>query len=130
MRSYRLVARKVRATLGILLFCSSLALAGEWEPTDKWLFGGFITLQLIDAAQTYEVAKHPQEFREANSLYGNPPTAGRIIFIKTLSTALIYTLLDDYTAPTDRRAALWFLDALYLGVTAHNYSVGVRISFH
>jgi hypothetical protein len=112
----------------VLLFISLPVFADEWQPTDKKLFTGFVALQVIDGLQTYEIAKHPDKFKETNGLYGNPPTVERIILIKTVGTGLVYYLLDN-ESNEGRRGALWFLDIIYLDVVAHNYEVGIRIGF-
>lgn len=113
----------------LFLIAHRTARADEWNTGDRVLFGTFVALQIADGLQAYEAHKQPDKWKEVNPLYGDPPTAERIIVTKLITTGLVYYLLDR-SSPRGRRGALWLLDGLYLGVLAHNhYTAGVRIQF-
>lgn len=102
--------------------------AADWDTTDKVLFGSFVALQVADAAQTHYAVQHPERFREMNPLLGSEPSDGKIIAIKSLMVGGTYYLLRDTDSQT-RKSALVILDGLYIGVVAHNASIGVRMRF-
>lgn len=97
-----------------------------WKPVDKALFGGFVGLQVVDTLQTNYVRKHPDEFSEMNSLYGNPPNMGMVIGVKVLVTGLVYVAADNLQ-PTPRRVLLGLCDVLYIGIVGHNVVIGVKL---
>lgn len=100
--------------------------AAEWDTTDKALFAGLVTLQVVDALQTNEIRKHQDQFRETNPLYGNPPNMAQVVAVKTLVTGAVYYVAKD---SPNRKLILGIADALMLSVVVNNYSVGVRINF-
>lgn len=100
--------------------------AAEWDTTDKALFAGLVTLQAVDALQTNEIKKHPDQFHETNRLYGDPPNMVTVVAAKTLLVGGVYYMVKD---SPNRKLYLGVLDALSLSVVLHNYNVGVRISF-
>ena len=104
--------------------------AEGWNGTDKALFGAFVGLQVVDALQTYEIEKHPDKWQELNPIIGDPPHWQTVVALKALEVGVVYYLLDRYSTPGQRRAALWLLDGLYVGVVAHNhFSAGIQIKF-
>jgi hypothetical protein len=104
------------------------ARASDFDTTDKILFGSFVGLQLVDAAQTSYVSKHPEQFKESNPLYGSHPSDAKIIAIKSLLVGGVYYLVKDMPSP-DRKFVLGAVDLFYITVTAHNASIGVKIGF-
>lgn len=118
----------MKAVLILFLFWSLPAIAEPWDTTDKILFGSFLALQVADAAQTHYASQHPDRFREVNPLLGSQPSDGKIVLVKSLMIGATYYILKDTDSHT-RKVALTVLDALYIGVVAHNASIGVRIGF-
>lgn len=112
----------------IIMICwpPSCAEAAEWDTTDKALFAGLVTLQVVDTLQTNEIKKHQDQFRETNPLYGNPPNMAQVVAVKTLITGAVYYVAKD---SPNRKLILGVADALMLSVVLNNYSVGVRINF-
>lgn len=113
------------ATAIALALLATPAHSAEWDTTDKVLYSTFVTLQVVDGLQTHYALHHPEQFRELNPLMKSD---GAIVAIKSLLVGGSYYLLKDADSQT-RKAALVVLDGLYLGVTAHNASIGVRIGF-
>lgn len=118
-----------RIALALILSFTTPAFADEWKTTDKVLFGAFIGLQVIDTLQTYEIRKHPDEWKETNPLYGSPPNMSKVIAVKALYTGLVYYLLDTQTSSEGRTRALLVLDAVAAAVVIHNHGIGIRIQF-
>ena len=114
--------------LVLLLFFPSLALAADWDTTDKVLFGTFVGLQIIDGAQTSYASHHPDEFKEANPLLGSHPSDAKIVLVKSAVVGGVYWLVRD-ADPAQRKIALGILDLLYVTVTAHNASIGVKVGW-
>ena len=116
----------------IAIICAFIGLtdarAADWDNTDRALFGGFVALQVADGLQTNEIRKHPDRFRETNRLYGDPPQMGRVLAVKAVATGALYWLVRDMPG-VDRKVLLGALDAVYVGIVAHNYTVGIRIGF-
>ena len=123
MRRWRLLALPL-----FFLLMPITSSAAEWDNIDRSLFGAFITLEVIDAAQTYKIHRHQDEYREANPLYGKDPNMGLVVGTKILSTSLIYWLVKDASSG-DRKLALTVADALQFSVVAHNYAIGLKIGF-
>lgn len=110
-----------------LLFIDDVR-AAEWDTTDKVLYGSFVGLQVIDGLQTHYATHHPDQFREANPLLGSYPSDGKIIAVKSLLVGGTYYVLKDADSQT-RKTVLTVLDCIYIGVTAHNAAIGVRMGF-
>jgi hypothetical protein len=119
---------QMKAVVIMFLCWSSLAFAEPWDTADKILFGSFLALQAADAAQTHYASRHPDRFREVNPLLGSQPSDGKILAVKSLMIGATYYILKDADSHT-RKTVLTVLDALYIGVVAHNASIGVRIGF-
>ena len=103
-----------------------------WATTDRVLFGTYLTASALDAAQTIHALdqRHPNgqpKFKEVNPLYGEQPSDSRIILTKLVSAGVIYLIADR--VPSARRTTLWLVNALQIGVVAHNASIGMRIGF-
>ena len=116
-------------TLFALLFALAIPCqAADFDTTEKALYGTFIGLQVLDAVQTMQISRHPDQFRETNPLLGSHPSDARIIGTKLLfSGALTWALWDS--SHQTRKLSLGTLDAFYIGVVDHNYRVGIRIGF-
>lgn len=118
---------------GLLVgLCILSAKADDWKTTDKVLFGTYLAASAIDAAQTIHALdqRHPNGqpmFREVNPLYGEQPSDGRIILTKLIGAGVIYLIADR--VPSARRTTLWLVNALQIGVVAHNASIGMKVGF-
>lgn len=102
--------------------------AAEWDNTDRALFGTFVGLQVADGLQTHYAVKHPEQFREANPLLGSEPSDAKIILFKSAAVGIVYWATRDAN-PATRKTVLGILDVMYIGVVAHNASIGVRVGF-
>lgn len=118
--------RKILLTL-LLLFCGE-ASAAQWDAVDRAMFGSFVVLETVDVAQTWKIHQHPDQYRENNPLYGSDPNMAAVIGIKALVIGGVYYVVRDASS-VERKLLLGVLDALQLSVTAHNYSIGLKLGF-
>jgi hypothetical protein len=90
------------------------------------------TLHVIDTAQTLEIARHPDEFRETNLTMGDHPTTARVIGWSVTLGAVHYVVSDFLLAhEMPKTYAAWQL--VTIGATAQdvrsNYRIGLRLGF-
>ena len=106
----------------------SAARAGDpqWNTGDKVLFGSYVALNVIDAAQSDKGIRSGQ-YIETNPVYGERPSTVRILFTKTVFTGGLWWLADRL--PDYRRAILLIGNAVEISVVAHNASIGMRLGF-
>lgn len=122
-----------RFVLG-LLFASLLAIgihnarAAEWDTIDKALFTNHVALQITDALQTNYIRQHPEQFKELNPVYGNPPNILAVVGVKSLVIGGTYWLVRDMNS-SNRKTILTIVNLIDIGIVAHNASIGVHIGF-
>lgn len=102
--------------------------AADWDNIDKGLFGAQIGLQVVDTLQTNYAKKHPEQFEEANPIYGKRPNMLVVIGAKSLFVGGLYWIVKDMPS-TDRKLILGVADAIELAVVGHNISLGVKVGF-
>jgi hypothetical protein len=105
---------------------------GEWDTTDKVLFGTYLAASAIDAAQTIHALDQrwpdgAPQYVEINPLYGDNPNDSVLILSKLAAAGVIFLLADHY--PRYRRPILWVVTAIQVGVVASNYSIGLKLHF-
>ena len=93
----------MRSSLALLflVFLSGCAGTGynDWTEKEQTKYKYFLSLQAVDALQTYEGLKCTSDkplsecLEEANPLYGKSPSVERIVGLKLLSNLLIYAAL-------------------------------------
>lgn len=116
------------ALASLLAMSVHKARAAEWDTTDRVLFGSLITMEAIDAAQTWKIHEHPERWSEANPIYGSHPNMGVVMGLKVAVTGGVYWLVKDMPS-ADRKLVLGVVDALQLSVVARNYSLGLKLGF-
>ena len=114
-----------------LLFMSSAALADDnWKPYQKSLAISFVALQAIDYGQTNYIFENRDRYYEVNPFvdYVHEKTGetGWLLY-KALSTALVLYIADK--SPKYRTWILAGSTVLLIGITTHNASIGLRLSF-
>jgi len=111
----------------VLIFCTS-AHSESWTVEQKILSATYMATHVIDWGQTREIAKHPKESGpEYNPLLGSEPSPGKVNAYFLLTPVLWYYALDNI--PQYRTVALTVLNLVQIGVVAHNYHVGIKVSF-
>ena len=111
----------------LLLLCSMFLQAEwkDWTEKEQDLFKDFIALNLIDIHITY---RHIQDFKavEINPLLGTQPSIEKLIVHKTITTGILYKLLDKQPKRY-RENNLKIMNGVYMGVVLHNGYVGFDI---
>ena len=110
--------------IGMVLGASN-ARAEKWDAVDGTLFSGLIGLQIVDTVQTMEAME--DGYGEVNPILRHP-TYPKLIAVKSLMVGSVYYLVKDMPS-ADRKLILGILDAMYIGVVHHNYTIGVRVGF-
>lgn len=117
-------ALKLLLGLSVCLPCY----ATEWSSVEKLGFSSFVVLEVVDVGQTIRMKRHSEQYKEKNPLYGDDPSIGKVVLVKTLTTSLVYWAVDE-SSPVSRKVILGLADAIQLSVVAHNYQVGLRFGF-
>lgn len=90
--------QKMLAALAIaflLAGCASFERQPDWSRGQKIAEGSWQVLNVVDGIQTAQIAKHPDEYRELNFLYGSHPSTGRVVAMKA-GAAIIHPLVTHY----------------------------------
>ena len=106
----------------LLVFLSSCAGTGynDWTEKEQTKYKYFLSLQAVDALQTYKGLKCTSDkplsecLEEANPLYGKSPSLEKIVGIKILSNLLIYAALRGESDVLSRETAL---NLMNIGIT-------------
>jgi hypothetical protein len=101
--------------------------AGEWDKTDKELFGTLSMLMAVDMFQTRYIYEH-DDFSEENPIIEQYFPHDKVYAYFALSTLGAYVIADQL-GPGWRKSFLRFLCGLEIGVTQQNTTLGIRFSF-
>jgi hypothetical protein len=112
--------------LWITLLCPSICL-GQWTVEQKTLAAVASVALLVDYGQTKSIVRSDR-FSEQNPMLPRHPSSSDVARHFILTPIIAYLVLDNI----DSESRTWALRALTLvqiGVVAHNYSLGIRMSF-
>jgi hypothetical protein len=99
----------------------------DWEDEDRYLFGAWAAVNVIDAAQTLDIRNHPG-MREINPLMPHQPQR-RDVALHTLgSLALGYWFIDNIDARY-RKTVLGTLIGFELILINHNRVLGLHFAY-
>lgn len=110
--------------LGLTLFIPVNSVFAEMQEEDKLLFNSFLALELIDWAQTLEIARN-EDYIETNPILGENPSEKEVNLYFISCIGINYMI-----AKSDwKYKKLWLTlaTALQAYCTTHNYRMGVRI---
>jgi hypothetical protein len=118
--------RFVRAVAALLLpaWCYALTSCATWTPTQKSVFAVNVGCNAVDGWQTD--AAMQDGYYEANPVYGNHPSTGRIAGTKATGMLLQAWALDSMFKQDNRMVPLLVVTAGCAAAVAHNYAKGVR----
>jgi hypothetical protein len=122
---------KLTLTLSALALLTAVsAHANEpWDKTDKALFAGFTAIRAVDMAQTLQIARNPDQYREAtNPFLGQHPSPGKVVGTFLATHALIW-LATDYMSPKARKIVYSIGIAFEGAVVGRNFSIGLTGRF-
>jgi len=113
----------------LLFFCTSGAFAAdEWTKVDIGAEVAYQVLHFVDWRQTRYIAKHPDEYYEANPILGKHPSTGEVdaYFI---GTALVHPLITHLLPQKCRK--YWQIVTISVQTTCvvNNVSVGIKMSW-
>ena len=100
---------------------------GDWSTLDKTLLVTSTAANIVDWGQTRSIAYNPHRWSERNPLLGDHPSVGEVnnYFIARL---ILVPLIAHYL-PEYRTAILSLWLAVGLGYSAHNHSIGIRMTW-
>lgn len=113
--------------LAILLIAWPVS-ARDWTGEELgWGAAAAAAVRLADWAQTRNITRNPDRFREVNPIIGEHPSKGRVDGAFVIGSALLFGLA--HYLPEYRKQILQWFVVLGGGVVARNASIGVRMSF-
>ena len=104
----------------------------DWSKQEKLAFTSFVALQAIDIKQTAWGLKQKREngtwmYKEANPLYGNRPSTGKVLAIQAIATLGTYYVLGKAPKKARRRFYMAMIP-LKLAVIVRNNHIGLTFS--
>lgn len=114
----------------IVLALALLALpaqAREWTGEEIGWGAAAAAVRLADWAQTRNIVRNPDRFREVNPLIGEHPSFGRVDGAFIIGSALLFGAAHYW--PQYRKQILQWYVVVGAGVVARNASIGVRMTF-
>jgi hypothetical protein len=114
--------------LTLTLALAGPACAADWSSADTARQAAFLALGALDWAQTRAIARHPDQYREVNTILGEHPTVAQVnryfALYLTGHTALAWTL------PAQYRIGLQYVSiGIEFNQVNHNAHIGVRVGF-
>lgn len=111
-----------------LIFATPANATDPWSRGDTYREVAALTLRLIDYKTTLQIAKHPNEYREANPLLGEHPSVGEVntfFIIATVAHPII-----SYALPKEYRKAFQYISIGVSGTASiTNVWSGLKIRF-
>ena len=104
----------------------------DWSKSEKLAFTSFVALQAIDIKQTVWGLKQKTPnggwmFREANPVYGDRPSTGKVVAIQAIVTLGTYYVLGKAPKKAKRRFFMVMIP-MKLAVIARNNHIGLTFS--
>ena len=103
----------------------------DWESKDKLLWKSYVSLNVIDTFQTFNLIdnqRHPKYTNiEANPLLGNRPTKADLVLLKLGVNYIAYRILD--INPEHRTLMLGIMNGIYIKTVYDNQEIGLNLSF-
>ena len=103
----------------------------DWESKDKLLWKSYVSLNVIDTFQTFNLIdnqRHPKYTNiEANPLLGNSPTKADVVLLKLGVNYIAYRILD--INPEHRTLMLGIMNGIYIKTVYDNQEIGLNLSF-
>lgn len=101
--------------------------ARDWTGEELGWGAAAAAVRLADWAQTRNIVRNPDRFRETNPLIGEHPSRGRVDGAFVIGSAVLFGLA--HYLPEYRKSILRWFVVIGGGVVARNASIGVRMSF-
>lgn len=117
----------MRALLLACLLIAGPVSARDWTGEEIGWGAAAAAVRLADWAQTRNIVRNSDRFREANPIIGEHPSRGRVDGSFVIGSALLFGAAHYW--PQYRKQILQWFVVLGGGVVARNASIGVRMSF-
>ncbi len=96
----------------------------DWSDENKAQYKTFLTLQLIDTAETWTAIncqKHTLcSIKELNPILGSHPSKGELIALKLIGNYGLYKLIDKRLDDDERKRSLRILNGVFTVVVMNN----------
>ena len=107
----------------------------DWEQQDKRLWKSYITLNVIDTFQTFDLInkqkdrtyQYRHDLKETNPILGSHPRKGELVILKLVTNGIAYKVLDNN--PEARTITLALMNGIYIKTVANNHEVGLRLTY-
>jgi len=119
---------RVAVALALLAPLRIVHAADEWTTEERTTFAVSSVLLAADWAQTRQIARNGQLFRDTNSILGAHPSIGRVNAY--FASALLLNYVIGRSLDRGWRTA-WFIgvQSVEAGVVQRNLSIGLSASF-
>ena len=117
----------MRALMLAILLIAWPVSARDWTGEDIGWGAAAAAVRLADWAQTRNIVRNPDRFREANPIIGEHPSRGRVDGSFVLGSALLFGLA--HYLPEYRKSILQWFVVLGGAAVARNARIGVRMRF-
>ena len=120
--------RAVAAVALLAPFGTAQAADDEWTMEERTTFAMSSVLLVADWAQTRQIARNAQQFRETNPVLGDHPGMGRVNTY--FATALLLNYVIGNSLSNGWRRA-WFVGVggVEASVVQRNLSIGLKLNF-
>ena len=119
---------RAAAALALLAPFGTLRAEDEWTAEERTTFAVSSVLLVADWAQTRQIARNAQQFRETNPVLGDHPGMGRVNTY--FATALLLNYVIGNSLSNGWRRA-WFVGVggVEASVVQRNLSIGLKLNF-
>jgi Mg2+/citrate symporter len=99
----------------------------KWSNLDKALFATYTVFNVVDILQTRYIMNDDNYYYEVNPVLKSAGRNGATALM--VAANIIIYLGADYIGPKYRPWILTAASTLQIGISAHNYSIGVKFDF-
>jgi len=119
---------RAAAAIALLAPFATVQAADDWTMEERTTFAVSSVLLVADWAQTRQISRNADLFRETNPVLGAHPSMGRVNVYFAAALALNY-VIGNSLAGGWRKA--WFIgvQSVEANVVRHNLSIGLDLSF-
>jgi len=112
----------------MVLISSNAFAHDDWTDADTKREAVFIAMDAIDWAQTRNIARNQNKWREQNDILGSHPRNGKVDAY--FATTILAHAAIALVLPTEYRKAFQYITiGVEIGWIQHNYSIGIDAKF-
>lgn len=117
----------MKKIIPFILLLPSLAFAGDWDKTDKILYGSYLSLEVVDCLQTRYAMNRPDQFSERNQLIEKVGAKNVVAYSAVEVLGVLW--LSDKISPKYRKGFLVLATSVNIWCIRHNYKAGIKFRF-